>query len=452
MKIVVAGCGKIGTTVIENLIAEGHEIVAIDSDYSILTEINNIYDVMCVCGECNDYDTLNEAGTAEAEMFVAVTGSDEINMLSCHFAKKIGAHTTIARIRNPQYDEMNISFIKTHLDLNVALNPEQVVAKELYNIIKFPAADGIESFSRRQFELIHHRIKEDSSLVGLNLIEVRKKYPGNYLIGTVQRDDEAYIPSGNFVLKEGDMVGFIAPPQEIQKLFRQIGILQKKARSVMILGASTTAYYFAKMLLASGNPVKIIEKDRERCEKFSALLNGAVIIEGNGAEQELLLEEGIASTDAFVSLTGMDEENILISIFAKNQNVSKVISKVNSSELATMAEKLGIDTVVSPKRAVSDLITRYARAIENSRGSNVDTLYKLVDGKAEALEFIVTGDFPKQNIPLRDLKLKPNTLLAGILRNRKPIVPSGNDVIMAGDKVVVLAAGLKMNDLSDLLA
>lgn len=452
MKIVVAGLGKIGITIIENLISEGHDIVAVDSDYDVITEVNNIYDVMCVYGECTDYTTLTEAGTKEADMFVAVTGSDEINMLSCHFAKKLGAAATIARIRNPQYSENSIGFIKTHLNLDVAINPEQIVAKELYNIIKFPAASAIESFSHRNFELIHYRLKEDSVLIGLNLIEIRKKYAGNYLIGTVQRGEEAHIPNGNFVLKAGDMVGFIAPPQEIQKLFRQIGIMQKKARSVMILGASTTAYYLGKMLEASDNPVKIIEKDRERSEKFSTLLNDAVIIEGDGAEQELLLEEGIASTDAFVALTGMDEENILISIFAQNQNVPKVISKVNRTELSAMADKLGIDTVVSPKKAVSDLISRYARAIDNSSGSNVEKLYKLVDGKAEALEFTVKEDFDGLNVPLFELNLKPQTLIAGIIRNRKPIIPSGSDVIMVGDRVVVLAAEIKMNDLSDLLA
>lgn len=451
MKIIVAGCGKIGTTIIAGLLAEGHDIVAIDTDEAIVNEINNIYDVMGVIGPCADSDTLFEAGAKNAELFVAVTGSDEMNMLACYLAKKMGAKNTIARIRNPHYNDSSLNFLKHHLDLNVAINPEQLVAKELYNILKFPSADSIESFSRKRFELIHYRLREDSPLIDKSLIEVRKSYPGNYLIGTVERGDEIFIPSGNFVLQKGDKVGFVAPPQEIQKLFKHLGIFQKKARSVMILGASTTAFYLAKMLLSSGNPVKIIEQNHERCEKFSALLPNAVIIEGDGASQELLLEEGIASTNAFVSLTGMDEENILISIFASAQNVQKVISKVNRTELATMAEKLGLDTIVSPKKVVSDILSSYARALENSQGSNIETLYKLLDGKAEALEFIVKDDFKYANLPLKSMKFKPNTLIAGLIRNRKSIVPTGDEVILPGDKIVVLAAGMKLRNLSDVL-
>ena len=451
MKIVVAGCGKIGNTIIESLVIEGHDVTAVDIEPTVLEEITNIYDVMCIGGTITDVNTLSEAGVDKAELFVAVTGFDEMNMLACFLAKKMGAQNTIARIRNPFYNEHSLGFLKQQLSLNAAINPEQIVAKELYNILKFPSADSIETFSRRQFELIHHRLKPDSVLDGLSLIEMRKKFPGSYLVGTVERDDEVFIPDGNFVLKSGDKVGFTASPQEIQKLFRALGILQKKARSVMILGASTTAYYLAKMLLASGNPVKIIEKDRVRCEEFSELLPGAVIIEGDGARQELLLEEGIASTDAFVTLTGIDEENILISFFAKSQEVPKVITKVNRGELISMAEKLGLDTIVSPRSVFLDIISRYARALENSLGSNVETLYKLMDGKAEALEFIVKEDFMHQNIPLRELKTKKNVIIAGIIRNRKAIIPGGDDIILAGDHVVVLAAGHYLNDLSDIL-
>lgn len=452
MKIVVAGCGKIGHTIIESLVIEGHDVTAVDIEPEVLEEVTNMYDVMCVCGAVTDVNTLMEADVGKCELFVSVTGSDEMNMLACFLSKKMGAKNTIARIRSPFYNEHSLGFIKQQLNLRTSINPEQIVAKELYNILKFPSADSIETFSRRQFELIHHKLKPDSILDGMTLIEMRKKYPGNYLVGTVERGDEVFIPDGNFVLRSGDKVGFTASPQEIQKLFKALGILQKKARSVMILGASTTAYYLAKMLLASGNPVKIIEKDRQRCEQFSELLDGAVIIEGDGARQELLLEEGIASTDAFVALTGMDEENILISFFATSQNVPKVISKVNRGELAYMAEKLGLDTIVSPRSVVLDIISRYARALENSLGSNVETLYKLMDGKAEALEFKVKDDFEHQNIPLRNLKLKKNIIVAGIIRNRKAIIPGGDDVILSGDHIVVLAAGHLMNDLSDIFA
>ncbi|MBQ8868324.1 MAG: Trk system potassium transporter TrkA [Oscillospiraceae bacterium] len=451
MKIIVAGCGKIGTTIIASLSKEGHDIVALDISAKALEEITNIYDVMCICGASTDCNILSEAGVEQAELFVSVTGSDEINMLSCFLAKKMGAQNTISRIRSPHYNENSLGFVKQQLDLNVSINPEQMVARALYDILRFPSAVNIETFSARQFEMIELRLKPDSLFDGLSLAEIRKKYPGNYLIGMVQREDEIFIPDGNFVIRGGDKIGLTASPAEIQKLLKRLGLFQKQAKSVMILGASTTAYYLAKSLLATGHTVKIIDKDRERCEEISSQLPEAIVIYGDGAQQELLLEEGIATTDAFVSLTGIDEENILISIFANSLNVSKVITKVNRGELSTMAEKLGLETIVSPKKVVSDILSRHARAIQNSLGSNVERLYKLVDGRAEALEFKVTPDFEYQEVLLRDMKLKPNTLIAGIIRNKKPFIPSGNDFIMAGDRVVVLTAGQQMNDLSDII-
>lgn len=451
MKIIVVGCGKIGTTIIDNLVNEGHDVVAVDSNPAAINEITNIYDAMCVCGNGADNDTLAEAGVDKAKLVVAVTGSDEVNMLSCFIAKRMGADYTIARIRNPEYNDQSLGFIKSQLDLSLTINPERLAAQELFNILKLPSAVNIETFSRGNFEMVELLLKKDSMLDGLNLIELRKKYPGKYLICTVQRDNEVYIPDGNFVLKSGDRIGLTAEPVEIEKLLKKLGIMQRQARNIMILGGSRTAYYLSKLLLAGGNAVKIIDKDRERCASIASNLPGAVIIEGDGAEQELLLEEGIGSMDAFVALTGMDEENILISFFAAAQNVPKVISKVNRSELAAMAERLGLDCIVSPKRIVSDVISSYARALENSLGSKVETLYKLVDGKAEALEFIVQPDFKYVNIPLKSMELKSNILIAGIIRGRKAVIPAGEDMIYPGDRVIVVAAGRKLNDLSDIM-
>lgn len=451
MKIIVVGCGKIGTTIIDNLVNEGHDVVAVDSNPAAINEITNIYDAMCVCGNGADNDTLAEAGVDKAKLVVAVTGSDEVNMLSCFIAKRMGADYTIARIRNPEYNDQSLGFIKSQLDLSLTINPEHLAAQELFNILKLPSAINIETFSRGNFEMVELLLKKDSMLDGLNLIELRKKYPGKYLICTVQRDNEVYIPDGNFVLKSGDRIGLTAEPVEIEKLLKKLGIMQRQARNIMILGGSRTAYYLARLLLAGGNAVKIIDKDRECCASIASNLPGAVIIEGDGAEQELLLEEGIGSMDAFVALTGMDEENILISFFAAAQNVPKVISKVNRSELAAMAERLGLDCIVSPKRIVSDVISSYARALENSLGSKVETLYKLVDGKAEALEFIVQPDFKYVNIPLKSMELKSNILIAGIIRGRKAVIPAGEDMIYPGDRVIVVAAGRKLNDLSDIM-
>ena len=451
MRIIVVGCGKIGTTIVETFITEGHEVVALDNDPAAVAEIGNVYDAITVCGNGVDSDTLEEAGVEKTELFVAVTGSDEMNMLSCFLARRMGAKHTIARIRNPEYNDQSLSFMKQQLSLSMAINPESLAAKELFNILKVPSAVTVETFSRRNFEMVELVLREGSSFAGLSLIELRKKFPVKFLVCVVQREDKVYVPDGSFVLQVGDRIGISATSADIQKLMRLTGMMQKQAKSVMILGASRMAYYLAKMLLDSGTSVKIIDMDHTRCEEISNLLPSAIVIQGDGVQQELLLEEGIETVDAFVALTGMDEENILVSIFASTHNVPKVIAKVNRGELASMAERLGLDCVISPKKFVADVVTRYGRALQNSLGSKVETLYRLMDGKAETLEFCVQTDFKGLDIPLRDLKLKPNTLVAGIIRGRKALLPTGDDSIQVGDNVVVLAAGKQLQDLSDIL-
>lgn len=451
MNIIIAGCGKIGTTILSSLLSEGHDIVAVDSDPEVISEISNIYDSMCVCGSGTDCDTLSEAGVERAELFVAATGSDELNMLSCFIARKMGAKHTIARIRNPEYNDQSLSFLRQHLNLSMSFNPDLLAALELYHILRLPSAAKIEYFSRRNFEMIELVVRDESPFCGVALSELRKKYPAKFLICAVQRGDQVYIPDGNFRLESNDRIELTAAPNEIQKLLRTLGILKKQARSIMILGASRMGYYLAKMLLNSGSHVKIIDQDRQRCQEISEQLPGAVVICGDGAQQELLLEEGLRSMDAFVSLTGMDEENILVSFYASSQGVPKVIAKVNRDELGFIAEKLGLESLISSKNVSSNLLSRYARALQNSLGSNVETLYKLMDGKAEALEFRVQGDFRMTGIPLKEMRFKPGILIAGILRGRRSLIPSGDDEIQPGDRVVVLAAGHRIHDLSDIL-
>ena len=451
MKIIIAGCGKIGGTILASLVSEGHDIVAIDSDSAVLTEITNIHDVMGVCGNGADSDILTEAGVAGAEMFVAATGSDEMNMLSCFLARRLGAKNTIARIRSPEYNDRSLAFVRRELELSMAINPELLAAHELFNILKFPSAVKIEKFSGRGFEMIELRLKPDSVLDGMSLRSLREKYGTRVLICCVQRGDSVYIPGGDFVLKSGDKIDITAPPADMLKFFRSIGEFQKQARNVMLLGGSRTAYYLADMLTSGGASVKIIERDEKTCSELCEALPKAVIIHGDGAEQELLMEEGLKSLDAFIALTGMDEENILISIFAAAQKVPKVISKVNRDELAAMAERLGLDCIVSPKKIISDVIVQYARALKNSLGSNIETLYQLMDGKAEALEFKAKADPKLIGIPLKELNIKKNILIAGILRYRKTVVPTGDDMILPDDRVIVVAADRKLSDLSDIL-
>ena len=452
MNIIVAGIGKIGLAVIETLVNEGHDVTVIDNKPEMITNVTNIYDVIGVHGNCADCETLEEAGVENAELFIAFTGSDEMNMLSCFLAKKMGAKHTVARIRNPEYNDRSLGFMRQQLNLSMSVNPELLVAQELYNILKSPSAFKVEYFARRGLEMIELKLKEDSPLCGKKLSKLREKQNVEFLIGVVLRDGNVIIPDGSFELAAGDIISIAATPNDMQKLLKNMGILAKQARSVMILGGSKTAYYLAKMLTTSGNEVKIIEKDTERCEELSDIIPKAVLINGDGSQQELLLEEGLRSLDAFVALTGMDEENILISIFASNQNVPKVISKVNRDEMVKMAEKLGLECIVSTKSITCDIILRYTRALNNSLGSSIETLYKIMDGKVETLEFKVDDDHRFIGVPIKELKIKRGILIAGITRaNKKTLIPSGDDVIMSGDRVIILSAEHRVSTLSDIL-
>ncbi len=451
MKIIIVGCGKIGVTILQSLITEGHDVVAIDPNPDVISELSTLYDAMYVIGNGADSDILEEAGVSDAELFVAVTGHDEMNMLSCFLAKKLGAKHTIARIRTPEYNDKSLGFLKEQLEISMTLNPDSLAADELYNMLKLPGAANVDTFSRRSFEIIELKLKQDSPLDGMKLMDIRKRFDAKFLVCTVQRDEEIFIPNGNFMLKSGDRINITAQREEVLKLFGMLNLTQKPAKSVMIIGASRIAFYLARRLISTGSTVKIIEQHQDICEKFAAMLPQAIIIHGDGAKQELLLEEGLLDTDAFVTLTGMDEENILLAFFAASHNVPKVISKVNKNELVPIATSLGVDSIVSPIKIVSDIHTRYARVLENSIGSSVETLYKIADGKAEALEFIVSDEFAYCNIPLKELSIKSNTLIGGIIRGRKNMIPNGDDIIIPGDRVVIIAEGAKHTNLEDII-
>ncbi len=451
VRIIVVGCGKIGENILADLANEDHNVIAIDNDPVVIGNIGNIYDVMTVCGSGTDRSVLKEARVESAELFIACTSSDEVNMLSCFIARRMGAKHTVARIRNPEYNLDNLGFLKEQLDLSRAINPDRLAAKEMYNVLKLPWAVKIQTFSVRNFEIIEINLREDSPFTGVKLMDLRNKYKAKFLICVVGRGDKVYIPDGNFVLRPGDRVGLTAEPAEIQKLMKAAGIEKKYTKNVMILGGGRIAFYLAKMLSDSGVNVKIIEIDEEKCNKLSQQLPKVVVINGNGAQQELLFEEGLASADAFVSLTGMDEENILISIFASTHNVPTVITKVNQSTMVNMASRLGLDRVISPKELMSDVLVQYARALDNTRGSNVETLYNIMDDKAVVLEFNVSAEFHGTGIPLKDLRLKPGILIAGIIRSRMAIIPTGSDCIQVNDKVIILTENRRLNDLSDIL-
>ena len=451
MKTIVIGCGQIGRSIVSSLTGEGYDVTAVDTDPQAVEQIANIYDVMTLCGSGTDCDALEEAGVSDCDLFIACATSDELNMLSCFLARRMGAKHTIARIRNPENNDSSLSFMKQQLDLSLAINPEQLAAQEAINILKFPAAVKIEHFSRRNFEMIEVRLSPDSILDGLTLRQMREKYNAGYLISAVQRGEEVFIPDGNFVLHSGDKIGITASPPEAQKLMKLLGLSKKQPKSVMIYGIGKASYYLAKGLLGIGISVKVISKDRKLCEEFSALLPDAIVLHASDATQETLLEEGLADTDAFVALTERDEDNLITSISVFLQNVPNVITRLDKEELCSLAAKIGLDCVITPTDIASNIVVRYARALENTGESKVETLYKLMDGKAEALEFKVGDDSPILGVPLKDVKFKKNILIAGILRNRKVIIPSGFDSIQAGDNIVVLAAGRRIQSLSEIL-
>ncbi|MBQ1411469.1 MAG: Trk system potassium transporter TrkA [Oscillospiraceae bacterium] len=452
MRIILVGCGKIGVALLSVLVAEGHDVVAMDSRSDLLETMNDRYDVMCVSGSGADCEALLEAGVEKTDLLIAVTGSDELNMLICYLARRQGAKHTIARIRNPQYNDKSLGFLREQLGLSMPINPEFLTAQEIHHILKLPAASKVETFSRRNFEMVEIRLKEDSPFVGHKLEDLRGRFKAMFLVCAVQRGNEVVIPRGDYVLEIGDRIGITADRVELWKLFKTIGLAKKQARNVLLLGGSRIAFYLSKLLLNSGSNVKLIDTDKATLHKFSDVYPAIETELGDGTHPEVLQEARLQDQDAFVCLTGMDEENILAAYYARAQHVGQVIAKVNIDEMAKMAAQMGLENVVSPKAVVVSVVLRYVRALQSSMGSSsIENLYQLMDGKAEALEFIVSNEAAYTGIPLKDLRLKKNILIAGLLRDRKAIIPAGNDMILPGDRVVVIAGQQRLNTLADIL-
>ncbi len=451
MKIVIIGDGKIGNTVSALLQAEGHDIVIIDKNVAALGDTLNMQDIMCVEGNGALYDVQIEAGVDKADLLIACTASDELNMLACLLAKKIGAKATIARVRDPEYYKQ-LRYIKDDLGLSMVINPEYATAQEMARVFTFPAATKIELFARGRVELVEFILSDVSPLDGLSLAELYRKYKIRILICAVQRDKDIFIPNGDFILRSKDRIYITAAHTEVGNFFKTIRGLRDKVRSIIIVGGGKIAYYLADRLIKLNTNVKIIESNYERCERMSELLPKATVICGDGTDQALLREEGIENVDGFVALTGIDEENMIMSIYAKNCGVSKVITKVNRNSYMDMGQQLGLESLVSPKMVAANNVASYVRAMENSVGSNIETMYRLVDGQVEALEFVVREDAPYLGVPLRDLSLRGDVLIASIVRNRVPIVPDGNTCIEKGDNVIVVTAKHRLQDLKEIFA
>ena len=452
MKVIIAGCGKVGKTILQSMLKEKHEVVVLDSNAKVVEETTNTYDAIGLCGNCTSYADLTEAGARDAELFIAVTTSDELNMLSCFIAKKLGAKHTVARIRNTNLTDENLEFLKQSLELSMIINPEFLTAKFIYNVIKLPSVTKVDTFTSGVFELLELTIKNDCKALGLPLIELRKKLTENFLVVAVQRGEEVFIPNGNTTLEVGDKVCVMASTNEVHSLLKSFGIIAKTIRDVMIIGAGKTSLYLSKLLSAGKTNVKIIEKVKENCVMASQTLDDKImILHGDGMSQDVLNEAGVDKTGAFVALTGQDEENILMSFYALKQNCEKVITKVNRNELLSISENLGLDTVISPKKTVADVLIRYARALENSMESKIETLYTIMGGGAEVAEFKVLPGCSLIGTPIKDLPLKSNVLICGIVRNGKSIIPGGFDEINEGDAVIIASDNESVADLEDII-
>ena len=449
MNIIIVGCGKVGASLVERLSAEGHDLVVVDISAKKVEELTNKYDIMGIVGNGASFAIQQEAGVEKADLFIAVTTADELNLLCCLMAKKSGCDT-IARVRNPMYSQ-EIGFIREQLGISMIINPELTAAREISKLLKFPSAIKIDTFAKGRVELLRFRLKPEIGFGGKSIMEIMSKLKCDVLICAVERDNEVIIPNGSFVLDDSDILSIVGSLESTAEFFEKIGVRSKKVRNSLIIGGGTVAHYLAKDLLKVGFRVRIIERDPKRCDYLTEVLPGADIINGDGSDEGLLLEEGLTYADSVVSLTGLDEENIFLSMFAKKHSNAKLVAKVNKIAFNDVVESLDIDSVIYPKYLTADYILQYVRARQNSIGSNVETLYQLFDGRAEALEFSVNETSDVTNIPLMSLNLKPNLLICAINRKGQILTPRGQNMIKVDDTVIVVTTNRGLNDIRDIL-
>ena len=450
MRIVIIGLGTIGRSILENLSGEKHNITIIDEDKAKIERLIEKYDVQGVAGNGASLDIQKEAGVKDADLAIVMTKSDELNVFACMVAKKLGVKNTIARVRNPEY-RRQIIVMREELGISMIVNPEKDTATEIFNLINLPAIAQAERFAKGRVLLVEIDIESGCALVGETLISIGKKLKNRVLICAVQRGEEVVIPSGNFEILEGDKVYFTAEAKDLRDFLLEINIVKSPLKNIMIVGGSKIAYYLADELSNKKHNIKLMESNKQIADQLAEELPHVTVINGNGTQHDLLIEEGIEAMDAFVALTDIDEENMIVSMFANKMKVRKTITQIKSGELYGMLAELGIKNNVSPKEIVADRVISYIRAIENSRGSNVLTLYRLVGGKVEALEFLAKRQEKFYDKPLKDLKIKKDCLIACIIRGTKVIIPDGNTCIQLGDNVIVVTTHKNFDDLNDVV-
>lgn len=450
MNIIIVGCGKVGSTLAKQLSKEGHDISIIDINDKVVEEFSNSHDVMGIVGNGAAYSIQKSAGIEKAHLLIAVTGSDELNLLCCLIARKAGNCETIAKVRNPIYYK-EIGFIKEELGLSMVINPDYEAASEIARILRFPSAIDINVFNKGSVELLSFKLEKGSILHDMKVQEIRAKLKFDILVCMVERGEEVIIPNGEFIMKENDIISIIAPHKKATEFFVKIGMIKNPVKNSMLIGGGDISYYLAKRLIKYGIDVTLMEKDEKRCEELSELIPEAMIIHGDGTDKDLLMEEGITHAESFASLTGLDEQNVLLSLHASNNMNGKIITKVNRITFDEVINNLNLGSIIYPKFTTMRYILKYVRAMNNSIGSNVQTLYKIKNDKAEALEFYVNENSKLVGIPLEKLKLKDNLIICYIKRKGEIITPNGQDCIKKGDYVIVVTTNVGLQDLSDIL-
>lgn len=447
LNIIIVGCGKVGETLAEQLSKEGHDITLIDKNASKIQDLINTYDVMGFVGNGASFSVQMEAGIEQADLLIAVTGSDELNLLCCIVAKRVGDCAVIARVRTPDYSD-EVGYLQEKLGLTRIINPELEAASEIARILYLPTALGVNPFSRGRVEMVRFKIPQGNMLHGKKIATLGNM---NMLICAVERGKEIFIPGGSFEIKEGDIISFIATAKEAKDFLKKIGCQTQQVKDTLIIGGGIAAYYLAKQLLDMNIKVTIIEEKKSRCEELSILLPEAIIINGDGTNPELLKETGIEWVESFVPLTGMDEENIILTLHAQMVSKAKIVTEINRINFNNVMKRLQLDSVIYPKYIIAETIIAYVRAKKNSMNSNIETLYHLFDSRVEAIEFLVTEESNVTHVPLKMLRLKNNLLVTCINRGGQIIIPGGEDCVEVGDTVIVVTTHTGFHDIQDIL-
>lgn len=450
MNIIIVGCGKVGRVLTEQLNEAGNNITVVDINGARATDVAERFDVMHVIGNGATRAVLEAAGIDEADLLIAVTGSDERNLLCCLIAKKAGGCQTIARVRSPQYNA-DVRYLKEELGLAMVINPEYAAAEEIARVLRFPSAIKIDTFVKGKIELLKFKLPEDSPLCGMCVREIAPKLHCDVLVCTIERDEEAFIAYGDFRFEARDVISIIADPKSAYNFFKRINYKAKPVNDVLIAGGGDITHYLCQILEKDGIRITVIEKDEDRVDLLTDRFSDVNVIYADAINQEVLMQENISRAEAFVSLTNLDEENILLSLFAKSVTEGKVVTKINRIDFDSVIGHLDLDTIIYPKNLTSDYIVRYVRAMNKTMGTNLETLYQIIKGKVEAAEFIVKADSALTAEPLMRLKLRSGVLVAAIVRNGKVLIPRGSDIIQQGDSVVIVTNHLGLHDMNDLL-